>query len=351
MSTKKINAGKAQAHPVGSVEVDFINYLNIGLMIISLICAAYLPFEVFIFAYAILGPLHYLTEISWLHDRDYFSSGRYDWMILLLPIIPMLFDWMHLLVPFFPSLPALRAFFPDAPKVNLILMAVSFSAAAGMAITRTTGAKMALIFAGICIGWLGHRWGVISTVLMMLLPTVIHVYLFTGLFIVYGALKGRSMSGVLSAILFFIAPFLSVLLFTTPASYQASQYAMNASKPFQGLCRFLVELLGVPFEEKTMVSAMRFLAFAYTYHYLNWFSKTRIINWHNVSRKRLSFIIVLYLLAIGAYAKSYDYGFMALLTLSFGHVLLEFPLNYRSAMGIYGELKGMLGNPGRVKRV
>ena len=30
-----------------------------------------------------LGPLHYLTEISWLHDRQYFSKGKYDFTFLL----------------------------------------------------------------------------------------------------------------------------------------------------------------------------------------------------------------------------------------------------------------------------
>lgn len=344
-----MNYARTRAYAIGSDEVDYINYLNIALMVLSLLCAAYLPFEVFIFAYAVLGPLHYLTEISWLHDREYFSSGRYDWIILLLPIIPMLYDWVIVLLPFDAHVPSFGEFFPNAPRINLILMAVSFIAAAGMTSVRTAWAKIALIFAGVGIGLLGHYWGVISMVLMMLLPTVIHVYLFTGLFLVYGALKGRCISGFLSAVVFFIAPFVSVMLLTTPASYQASQYALNASEPFQGLCKLLVELVGVPFEQKTMVSAMRFLAFAYTYHYLNWFSKTRIINWHDISRKRLSFIILLYLLSIGAYAKSYDYGFMALFTLSFGHVVLEFPLNFRSAKGIHGELRAIVGNAGRVK--
>ena len=62
---------------------DQINYLNIGLMVISMIAAFVMPFEVFLFAYAFLGPLHYLTEISWLHDRKYFSTGKYDFVILL----------------------------------------------------------------------------------------------------------------------------------------------------------------------------------------------------------------------------------------------------------------------------
>lgn len=60
-----------------------INYLNIGLMLVSLAAAMTLPFEVFLFSYAVLGPLHYLTEISWLHDRRYFTERKWDGMVLL----------------------------------------------------------------------------------------------------------------------------------------------------------------------------------------------------------------------------------------------------------------------------
>jgi hypothetical protein len=63
---------------------DKINYINIGLMGITAILSFLFPFETFLFAYAFLGPLHYLTEISWLHDRQYFSKGKYDFLILFI---------------------------------------------------------------------------------------------------------------------------------------------------------------------------------------------------------------------------------------------------------------------------
>ena len=61
-----------------------INFLNIGLMLITAVFAFFLPFETFLLAYAFLGPLHYLTEISWLHDRQYFTKGKYDFVPLLI---------------------------------------------------------------------------------------------------------------------------------------------------------------------------------------------------------------------------------------------------------------------------
>src|SRR6266704_2880603 len=61
---------------------DQINYLNIGLMLISCVVALFIPFELFLFAYAILGPAHYLTEISWLQKRQFFTKGRHDFWLL-----------------------------------------------------------------------------------------------------------------------------------------------------------------------------------------------------------------------------------------------------------------------------
>ena len=66
-----------------------INHLNTGLMMASVAIAAVVPFELFLFAYAILGPAHYLTQISWLHDRNYFTTGRWDFVFLLLLTVPL----------------------------------------------------------------------------------------------------------------------------------------------------------------------------------------------------------------------------------------------------------------------
>jgi hypothetical protein len=37
-------------------------------MLLSLGLAICLSFEVFLFSYAMLGPLHYLTAFNWLHE-------------------------------------------------------------------------------------------------------------------------------------------------------------------------------------------------------------------------------------------------------------------------------------------
>jgi hypothetical protein len=82
---------------------------------------------------------------------------------------------------------------------------------------------------------------------------------------------------------------------------------------------------------------MRFIAFAYLYHYLNWFSKTEVIKWHQVPKVRLIAIAALWLFSLGIYAYDYALGLQWLFFLSFSHVLLEFPLNYLSIVGIGKE--------------
>src|SRR3954470_8475429 len=60
-----------------------INYINIGLMFVSCIISFFIPFELFLFSYGVLGPLHYLTEIGWLHKKSYFTKGKYDFLFLV----------------------------------------------------------------------------------------------------------------------------------------------------------------------------------------------------------------------------------------------------------------------------
>ena len=88
-----------------------------------------------------------------------------------------------------------------------------------------------------------------------------------------------------------------------------------------------------------------FLAFAYTYHYLNWFSKTSIIGWgKNIQAKKWVVIIVLWALSVGLYYYDYRTGLLALFFLSLLHVFLEFPLNIISVKGIFAKLFMKKGN-------
>jgi hypothetical protein len=59
-----------------------VDIINIVLMLISVAFALFVPFEAFLISYAVLGPLHYATEISWLKKKEYFVVGKKDWIAL-----------------------------------------------------------------------------------------------------------------------------------------------------------------------------------------------------------------------------------------------------------------------------
>ncbi len=63
------------------INIDFLNTL---LILIALLLAFIFPVEVFLIAYATLGPLHYLTEIKWLKSQDYFIKNNRYWIYLVL---------------------------------------------------------------------------------------------------------------------------------------------------------------------------------------------------------------------------------------------------------------------------
>ena len=94
---------------------------------------------------------------------------------------------------------------------------------------------------------------------------------------------------------------------------------------------------------------MRFIAFAYTYHYLNWFSKTSIIQWHKVPKLRFAAVLLMWIGGVAVYLYDYMAGIQWLFFLSFLHVLLELPLNFTSAIGIGKHLQGKILKPAAQK--
>lgn len=434
-----------------------INYLNIGLMIISAIAAYILPFEVFLFAYAFLGPLHYLTEISWLHDRQYFAKGKFDFIPLLL--IGILLSYAALANDFEFHMDFLMKY--QEMSLGDILICLALFSSILFAFVKNLYVKIAsILFLFIFIykyfnsGRDTDNFAVFA--ITSLVPTLIHVYLFTGLFMLYGALKSRSKSGLISVAVFAFIPILlmkfmpetqvmpitdygkaayyangdgffntnavilkefgydttgeakmknytvvniinsfSEELKGNPNALKISQFKDSLNKvpnqdfiysdvnnpnynktaefkDFNGLIMneqtvnaavvssnldgktinerlnavFRKDVTKVNYEAKAPLIfdstfgtlLMRFIAFAYLYHYLNWFSKTEVIRWHKVPKARFMIVIGLWLLACGAYVYDYSIGLTFLFFLSFTHVLLEFPLNMVSIFGIGKEV-------------
>jgi hypothetical protein len=338
-----IKAGK-------TLSLDIVNYINIGLMVVSGGLALVFPFYLFLFSYAVLGPLHYLTEISWLHDRRYFLKNRLHVLPLVLATIGI----------------TLLAFLAPGEMhgrmIGLILM-VSLALAGLMISLDPVDDRYWLI--GVLAIFAVLFWSQPAILLLaaIFVPTLIHVFVFTGAFIFAGHLKSKRISGIVSILVF--VGVATLLLLWHPAVLDAgyvSDYEQrtfgrmgesSSSFGFVGLNYFILKLFGVgiaPFSSSLQDvpaqvndflyrnpqarALMAFIAYAYTYHYLNWFSKTSIIGWHRASSKRLYAMLAIWFTSLGLYATDYQLGLRWLFFLSLLHVVLELPLNYITFIAI-----------------
>ncbi|HZR79859.1 MAG TPA: hypothetical protein VFD92_02095 [Candidatus Binatia bacterium] len=304
--------------PGSAPNVDRLNALNLGLMLVSAAVAWVTPFEVLLLSYAVLGPLHYLTEISWLHDRRFFTTGRLDALALAA----------------LGALAFLARYVPAVAWHGWIVLALGL--AAGFAFATTARAKLALTLAAVVASLAIERWTAGWLFLIVMLPTVIHVFFFTGLFILHGSVKSRSAWGYASFAVFLACG--ALLLFYRPdaARYAVGPRTAAFSEEFWSVIDQLALLVRAPAGWDGLVAIGRFLGFAYTYHYLNWFSKTGIIRWHDVGAPRIAAIGVLYVASLALYAYDYRVGLVALALLSLVHVFLELPLDVRTGAALLG---------------
>jgi hypothetical protein len=328
-------------------DTDRINFLNIGLMLISCVVALFIPFELFLFAYAVLGPAHYLTEISWLQKRGFFTRGSHDYWIL-----GGLAALLFLSAPWSTQNYNQQGSFGTATYTFLALGGALVLVLTDKIMPRILGLAAVIGLAFLVV----NTSAFLVVLLATFVPTLVHVYLFTGFFILYGALKERSRSGYLAFCVFLLCPVICWFVDPrrlTPSAYVALSYFKNFS-PLNMI------ILGVDtphsrdegaaaalkiFSSDRGLIVMRFIAFAYTYHYLNWFSKTKIIRWHEVGVTRLVAIGALWLASVGVYIYDYSLGFKVLFCLSFMHIYLEFPLNHLSIMGTFREVRSLMGRP------
>ncbi|MGD1844734.1 MAG: hypothetical protein ACFB10_05000 [Salibacteraceae bacterium] len=322
-------------------------------MLFSLGLAFVLPFEGFILAYSVLGPLHYLTEINWLRKRNFFTLSPRDFWWLLLPctcsfICYFLYyyreaEWLAPILAsvFGAQTPAAIGFFREF-TAHFIL--AGFTGAFATVVFRGHWWRAGFTLGGLLLGWwlYGQHF---YTLLTAFLPTLLHVTLFTGAFVLLGALRHNGPSGYLSMLAFAGCIVAALFLPLLPAGYSATAWAWES---FQwSKFEFLNLLVGRFFDPELNLSALwksdlgiqtqRLVTFSYTYHYLNWFSKTSFIGWHRVPRRVLFTTLGIWLLAVGLYAYDFRTGLMALLLLSNLHVIFEFPLNFRSFRDI-GQL-------------
>lgn len=315
-----------------------LDWLNILLIFIALALAYLLPFSLFLVAYAVLGPLHYLTEIHWLKSKGFFVENRsWPWAALIaslgiaLPLIVYnmgLFDML--------SVNWLKAFLSVFREWTNSLIFLALASSISFVMTKNNRHRWITIGIAIIIAIALNYFPLYVTVVGLLIPTIIHVFLFTVLFMLYGALKNRSKPGYLSvAIMCFVAVFIALLPIESFSYLFADSVKETIiANKFYVLNTRIREILGLSdgksfyFYEAAELKVQVFITFAYVYHYLNWFSKTTVIGWHRQLTKRSSVaILLLWTLCLSAFWYDYKVGFYTALSLSFLHVLLEFPVN------------------------
>lgn len=267
------------------------------------------PVELLLFSYAIFGPAHYLTELSWLHDRQYFTKRRFDYVPIAVLGFVTIFSNNILQVDI------------GHAYVGLVL---TFFLAITAAFVADWRYRAPIVVGTTVVGLLLFMFTP-AVWFFILLANMVHLVLFTSMFILLGALRNNSgyAFATLGALIVFSTTFFIPGLPSIPASDFALGFGYDLAPAYQGF----FSLIGVASDNPNIEKLLGFVAFWHIYHNLNWFSKTGIIRWHEISRGRTIFLISAYLGYIGLYAYDHTLGFRALIFLGFLHVVLEFPLN------------------------
>jgi hypothetical protein len=306
-----------------------IEITNIALIIISAMFSFICPFHTFLFVYAFLGPLHYLTEINWLQQRKYFLQDKTNVYYLFVPIISIGS------IVYTPSLSPLK---PAIPLLIYFTFLISiFNALENIKLYKNWKFIVTLSL-GILVSFFFRKD--FQTVFSIFLPSLIHVFIFTGIFILSGFLKTKNKLSLVTFI-----TFLTMSIFLLNFNWNSSILDKNILSKYQSFENLNQTILFILDAENTNkqniyysnfgIQLMQFISFAYTYHYLNWFSKTSIIQWHKTTKTKIGVIIIIWILSIALYLYNYKTGLYWLYLLSLTHVILEFPLDITSVKNLF----------------
>jgi hypothetical protein len=303
--------------------------VNLAVLLFSAATAWVAPLQTFIVAYAVIGPFHYLTEIAWLRKKEFFFGDGV--------VSPRVYLLTASVLCVFASL---DLHFKRGWAVYAIGALIVLSLGAMVRNVPVLIGALALVFA---TKFFVHGYGLFVAAFV---PTVVHVYFFTLIFLVSGALRGRRMSplGWLNPLLLIAIPLVMVRLSGRYGVGMPGAYWMASETSFKEIHEYISGLLGLGMHfdsgsalAPSTVATFRFLAFIYLHHYLNWFAKTELLAWHKVSRRSWVAVVAIYAAMIGSYAYNFAIGFYASYFLSLLHVLLELPLNWRSGVGIFAQ--------------
>lgn len=320
---------------LNSKNIDVLNGL---MLVLSFLVAIILPFDTFLFSYAVLGPLHYLTELHWLKKKNFFLPNQnkpykivFIIGLLLIPVIILALSFLYFGVQ-------IKGFY------GVVLMLFFLISSLFLYVFESKKAVLVFIFLLIVVALIYFTKIGFLVFLGVFLPTMIHVYFFTGFFMLMGYFKSPNTISLATILLLFFVP---ILIYFLPVEdlviniSEKSQKIYN-STDFKGINDWFVFVFGVENDKKVsfLLKAQIFIAFAYTFHYLNWFSKTSVIGWSkNLGLKKGVLVLAIWILSIALYLYNYQLGLTVLFVLSMMHVLAEFPLNALSIKTIVQKIK------------
>ncbi len=284
--------------------------------------------QVFLFSFAVLGPLHYLTEIAWLEKKKFYlkDSAVPSRSYMLLALVAVVLSLAsHLLKH--------DLWFWTMGAMLLISLSVWI---------RNAYAIAAVAMAAVVTSLFLRTW---AFFIAAMVPTLVHVFFFTWTFMVSGALRERQKTFVkwLNPLL---AGAIPVILMFLPMHYgqpggfwlkAESMTFLSIHSKLAGDLHHTMVLNGTLLNDPVVAGLMRVFAFAYLFHYLNWFAKTELLEWHKISRRGWMSIAVIYAVCLVSFRVDLRLGFLVSSFLSLLHVVLEFPLNWHTLRFVAGE--------------
>jgi hypothetical protein len=320
-----------------------------------MVMAFIVPFELFLLSYAVLGPLHYLTEINWLNNNNFYLKRKRDvWVLIVLAILISAPAIASLVSLFFqPENQSLFVYILKLIKgqfgtILFVILVIAIAFVYRPSLVRV----LVLVFTAGVLMYFFRDTKMYYILFTILLPTIIHVYLFTLLFVAYGAIKTRSVLVKIEVIALAIVPLLIALIPVSTNTYILSVETLTILKESKlgDINNSVGQILGDANKDMnefilsgTGIRIQIFIAFAYTYHYLNWFSKVKLIGWLNdTSLKNQVSLVIIWTFSLTLYYYDYRLGLTALTFLSMLHVILEFPLNIVSIRGVIGFVSNKL---------
>jgi hypothetical protein len=290
-------------------------------LIISGVAAAVAPLQVFLLAYAVLGPFHYLTEIAWLQKKDfYFREGLVSprWYAALAGVLALISVSDYIF------------------RRGLGLWGIGLLLLLSLSVwVSNVYVLAALAVAAVAVKWLSPS---LVIFLGVITPTLLHVFVFTEIFMISGALRNKT-QGVakwLNPALVMAIPVALILLtthYTAPGAFWVRSETLSFGPLHQYIAGHLHHTMRLDanmLADSTVAAILRVSAFAYLFHYLNWFTKVELLSWHRISRNGWFVMGTLYAISLSFYAWSFAAGFLVSNFLSLLHVLLEFPLNWQA---------------------